>query len=278
MNAHQKSIDEFIKNTIKDLSDKEIVSCLRGLFPKQYQKIIKSRLTNLYKNISDISICIKFGAKSYCFIHDIDKFEKCEICKNKDVNFNINKFEFSKYCSYCASHLSKERLNAIENTCIKKHGAISHFSNGTLIREKIKDTVKNKYGVDNVFQIPLIKKKCNTSNSFKFKDYQFPSGRIEKIQGYENFAIDILLKNGIDEMDILTSKECPYVKYGINRLYFPDLFIKSQNKLIEVKSRYTYEVNLNNTIDKQISSKSSGYNHEIWILDKCGNILEIKGF
>ena len=43
-------------------------------------------------------------------------------------------------------------------------------------------------------------KKC-----FKSKEYVFPSGRIDKIQGYEHYALDFLLNNtNICEFDIIT--------------------------------------------------------------------------
>ena len=42
-----------------------------------------------------------------------------------------------------------------------------------------------------------------SKNAYKAFDYTFPSGRVERIQGYEDFTLDILLnEEGIDENDI----------------------------------------------------------------------------
>jgi len=76
-------------------------------------------------------------------------------------------------------------------------------------------------------------------------NYAFPSGRIEKIQGYEKYTLnDLLIKEGILEEDIVIKRnEVPEVWYkdntGKNRRYFVDCFIKSQNRCIETKSTWT---------------------------------------
>jgi hypothetical protein len=111
-----------------------------------------------------------------------------------------------------------------------------------------------------------------TKNSYKKKEYIFPSGKTIKLQGYENFAIDTLLKNNILEEDIITlnDKEHPKIKYFIKNksyIYFPDIFIKSQNKIIEVKSIYTYINKIDINEIKKEECIRQGYNFEFWILD-----------
>ena len=56
-------------------------------------------------------------------------------------------------------------------------------------------------------------------NSKKIKDYIFNSGRVEKIQGYENFMLDELIKNNVLEDDIIVNKKdvpCIYYKDNNN--------------------------------------------------------------
>ena len=50
--------------------------------------------------------------------------------------------------------------------------------------------------------------------------------------------------------------------------YFCDIFIPSENKLIEVKSEYTFEIQKEINLLKQKASRDLGYDHEIWIIDK----------
>jgi len=97
-----------------------------------------------------------------------------------------------------------------------------------------------KYGVEYVSQNPDISEK-QLKNSYKSKEYIFPSGKVEKIQGYENFMLDELLEKNISEEDIFVSrKSVPEVWFinskGKKSRYFVDCFIKSENKCIEVKS------------------------------------------
>ena len=118
----------------------------------------------------------------------------------------------------------------------------------------------------------------NKRSRFKQKNYKFKSGNVVKIQGYENLALDILLKT-YNENDIITkSEEVPKIKYyfqGKNRVYYPDLFIPIENKIIEVKSTYTYNIKIEQNLIKRDKTLKSGYNFEFWIFDNKGN-LEIK--
>jgi hypothetical protein len=117
-------------------------------------------------------------------------------------------------------------------------------------------------------------KKC-----FKSKEYVFPSGRIDKIQGYEHYALDFLLNNeNINESDIITGcKNVPTIWYNDEtdkkHRHYVDIFIPSQNKCIEVKSTWTAEKKKDCIFLKQNAAKELGYNYEIWVYDGKGNIV-----
>lgn len=61
------------------------------------------------------------------------------------------------------------------------------------------------------------------------------------IKGYEHLALDELVKI-YNEDDILTDRnDMPKIMYNFNDKtlrYYPDIYIKSENKIIEVKSTY----------------------------------------
>jgi hypothetical protein len=107
-----------------------------------------------------------------------------------------------------------------------------------------------------------------------------PSGKIIKIQGYENLALDYLINiENISENDILTGcKNVPTIWYNDNKekshRHYVDIYIPSQNKCIEVKSTWTAEKNKNCIYLKQESAKKLGYNYEIWIYNKKGERVE----
>ena len=135
----------------------------------------------------------------------------------------------------------------------------------------------NKYGVENNAQRPEIAEKITCSN-YKLKDYTFPSGRIDKVQGYEPFALnDLIHIYEIDETDIITGvKYVPEIWYydtnEKKHRHYVDIFIKSQNKCVEVKSSWT--VKKENVFKKQEAGKSLGYLYEIWIYDDKGKIIQ----
>ena len=136
-----------------------------------------------------------------------------------------------------------------------------------------------KYGTEYSIQTTEIMEKAS-KNAYKLKEYMFPSGRIEKVQGYEHYALDDLIKNeNINEIDIFTGcKNVPTIWYNDENKkkhrHYVDIFIKSQNLCIEVKSNWTAEKKKDNIFLKQKSGKELGYKYEIWIYNCKGIRVE----
>lgn len=134
---------------------------------------------------------------------------------------------------------------------------------------KRRNTVLEKYGVENPMQNACVQENFS-KKSKTYKDYIMPCGQSIKIQGYENTALDILFKQyHYASKDIIVSKlEVPSIWYlheGRSRRYFPDIFVKPQNKIIEVKSEWTYNADtLKNTLKKEACIRNE-YDFEFWI-------------
>jgi len=109
--------------------------------------------------------------------------------------------------------------------------------------------------------------KANNSGK-TYKDYIFPSGNKRRIQGYENFIIDELLKTFSENQIITDKKDVPVIKYYLQkqRKYYPDIYIPHLNKIIEVKSIWTLELNYIKNMIKSIETKKK-FDYEIWIYD-----------
>jgi hypothetical protein len=145
------------------------------------------------------------------------------------------------------------------------------------IKEKSKKTCLKKYGVEYPSQNIEIYEKMNKM-SYYLKEYTLPSGNIIKIQGYEHFALNELLKN-FNENDIITGcKNVPTIWYndesGKKHRHFVDIFIPSQNKCIEVKSTWTFKKQKEIVLLKKLTGKELGYLYEIWVYDNKGNKVE----
>ena len=114
---------------------------------------------------------------------------------------------------------------------------------------------------------------------YKTKPYKLPSGKELSIQGYENYAIDRLLNiEEIEEDDILTSRtevpECWYRDQSDKlRRYYTDIYIPSQNRCIEVKSKYTSQTSPIILETKINALKSLGFNVDIWIFNDKGELI-----
>ena len=106
-----------------------------------------------------------------------------------------------------------------------------------------------------------------------------PSGNLVKYQGYENLAIDELVKM-YEEDDICIGRtNIPSINYYINdtkHVYFPDFFIKSENKIIEVKSEWTLTIERGNVKEKAQATVKAGYKYEIWVYNGNKKKVETK--
>ena len=136
--------------------------------------------------------------------------------------------------------------------------------------------------VEYSMQNPIIHEKQQLS-AFKYKDYIFPSGRIENVQGYEPFHLNNLLKQGINENDIiLGATNIPHFKYefeGKEHIYFPDAFVKSPSKkylgeIHEVKSIYTYEKEIEKINEKCLAVLKTGYIMKLFIYSPKGDLIK----
>jgi hypothetical protein len=137
-----------------------------------------------------------------------------------------------------------------------------------------------RYGVRNVSQDPFIFEKI-VKKSYTGKKYKLPSGKVVHIQGYEGQAIDDLLDEKIEENDIYFGKDIPtfsYIQDNIQHVYHPDLFVKSQNLIVEVKSDYTYKKELDKNFLKFKKVIEDGYRLRLMIYNDKLNLIKDVNF
>jgi ribosomal protein L20A (L18A) len=155
-------------------------------------------------------------------------------------------------------------------TCLKNYGVENPNQSPVVMERTVKTNIK-RYGYRHPLQNPEIAERVMESG-LQPKRYMMPSGEIFWIRGVEPMIVDDLLKRGYKESDIiLKGKQKPTIKYinpEINKesFYFPDIYIVSENKIIEGKSKYTYELELEKNLAKQKACIEQGYNFEFIIL------------
>jgi hypothetical protein len=197
--------------------------------------------------------------------YGVDNPSKLEFIKSKKVKTSLIKYGVEYPWQL------KEIKEKVKNTMLYRYGV----KNALLLDISIKrarQKMKELYGVEYGFQSMDIQRKINR-NLYNIKEYKFPSGRKVYVMGYENIMLDLLLENNINEKDILTGYNCPIIKWidknGKKHKHIPDIFIKSLNKIIEVKSEWTSRKEcLNNIILKKKFAEEQGFIYVVNVIDK----------
>lgn len=247
----------------------------------------------------------KYGSKYYTETQEFkDKSQKSieknwegkHPTKHKSVQDKKKDTCLEKYGTDC---LLKNR-DLMKEGMIKKYGVeynmqdTGHKQNHKIIMEKRhggiflqSEEIRNKIGITNIIKYGFIYPTQNedisekqSRNSKKFKDYTFPSGKSIKIQGYENLALDILLQF-YQEDDIITGRKdisdiCGkfnYIYNGKNKRYFPDIYLKSKNLIIEVKSEYTFNQDIEINILKKNSILKNNIEFKYMVFNNNKNFL-----
>jgi hypothetical protein len=159
-------------------------------------------------------------------------------------------------------------------TNLERYG-VEHGLQSELVKAKGRATCLKRYGVEYTHQnIDIFNKAVKSSLSYK--KFILPSGRIVNLQGYEDIALKQLL-DVYKEDDILIGPKDIQNKIGqiwyINdkdkqSKYYPDFYIISENKIIEVKSEYTFRINYNKNKLKEKACLDNNLNFEFIIITK----------
>lgn len=241
-------------------------------------------------NVSQIEVFQNKKIETSIKNYGVNNPSQSQIIKNKKIETCMK--------NYGVQHPlhSKIVIDKIKITCLETYGCESVLQD-TNTKLKIKNRMIEKYGVENPSQCQTIQnKKIETNiakygfihpsqnkeymdnlskNTYKLKDYILPSGNIIKIQGYENYAFDEILQQGILEEDIINGcKNVPEIWYedesNKKHRHYVDIFIPMLNKCIEVKSTWTAEKKKDNIFFKQEAGKNAGYLYEIWVYNGKG--------
>jgi len=239
----------------------------------------KSRQTNLKLRGVEYSLQ-SFEIKEKIKQTNLIKYGVENPSQNLQVKEKIKKTMFINHGVEHAlqSNEIKQKMN---NTMLKIYG-VENPSQSKELHEKKKQTCLTNYGVEYPAQNAEISEKT-MKNGLKFKEFKFPNGTIIKVQGYEPIALQILLNIGYKQEDIITSKnEVPEVWYldenNKKHRYFCDIYIKTIDKIIEVKSTWTYNFEKEINLLKANACLELGYDFEFWIInrDKSYKIIKIK--
>jgi hypothetical protein len=138
-------------------------------------------------------------------------------------------------------------------------------------------TCQERYGVDNPTQDPIIFGRQQARMRKKIYKIRL-AGTEVSLSGYEPRAIQYLLTQEHlqeDDLAVKHSQGLPHIPYtfkGKVSVYHPDIYVKSQNRIIEVKSSYTYEADLEKNLAKSRATKALDYKFNFYIFNKDSSI------
>jgi len=142
----------------------------------------------------------------------------------------------------------------------------NHWMRNQEVIDKRKKTYLERFGVEHPMQTNEVFEK-NLNSAYRRKEYKWKSGEISLVQGYEPQVLSELEEKGYTYMDIKTAQtdmpEIWYYKGDVKRRYFPDIYIPSENLIIEVKSSFTLNNDLETNELKFEAVKNAGFNFKL---------------
>jgi hypothetical protein len=237
---------------------------------KKLCKYCNENFETIYKHIL---FCSRSCASKYKWKNDL-AYHNSMIAFQKDYQNKPESIEANSNCSIelWSSLAYKEKMSKIQKSAQNNpllNVERSRFHKEYQNRPDVKE--KNIRRMIELWKNPEYAHKVQI-NGFKYKDYVLPSGEIIKIQGYENKVLDELLET-YSEDDIIAGVSDMYKKIGQipyifnNHIhnYLPDIFIISENKIIEVKSKYWYDMHKKQNLAKEHGCLQQGFNFEFRI-------------
>ena len=196
--------------------------------------------------------------KTYVIHTKYDGLYYCLKCSSKKrENIMLDKYGHKSYTQTDEFKLKSKK------TCLKKYGH-EFYQSSNNYKDKIVKTCLDKYGTTNVMQVSEFFERQGSS-SYKFNKYNDLT-----YQG--TYELDFIEKY----YDRVTIKKIDPIEYELDgklHYYHSDFYLPEYNLIVEIKSSYTYEYELNKNLSKKEYSIKNGYNF-LFVIDKNYDDLE----
>lgn len=225
--------------------------------------------------------CGKILETKYCSYCDPRRDKKLDLCKGKCANIKRENTNEELYgVKNCFQNYDKK--DKAKDTMIKKYGVDHNMKTKKCLDDRKKTYLKN-YGVDNPSKSKIIKEKKEKTclinfgvksplqNSDVFKRNRLSAYRInnynETITYQGSYEFDFL-NTYYDKILIINPNfTINYTIDDISHKYHPDFYCEDYNLIVEIKSDYTYNKEIDKNLAKEKYSLLNGYNF-IFIINK----------
>ena len=160
----------------------------------------------------------------------------------------------------------------------KRLDTINKFYSKEYLEKRRKEGLKNKYGFENYNNQPKKELTClakygvrHTNQVDEIFDRVQKSAMVlktYKLWKYRgSYELDFILFCERSNICVENAKSIKFVYDGKSRRYFPDFYYAKNNLIIEIKSTYTMNLDLNLNLAKKQSAINAGFNF-MFIVDK----------
>jgi hypothetical protein len=205
-----------------------------------------------------------------------EKFIENDLLKFK-VSLTTEQLEGQKKCGMISqiiqnNYILSEKIDQLYDNAIPRRQKVDMFLND--IVEIPKCEICKKTCLSRLTHREFRKtcsEKCRRELEASFKSYVLDIGGEKiKVQGYERYVLPTLIEQyGRSDLKIgFENNPIEYTMDGKLKNYYPDIFVKSENKIIEVKSTRTFELDRKKNLCKRDGCISKGYNFNFYIWHK----------
>jgi len=239
--------------------EKQKLTCIEKFGIDSYQK------SDICKESKKQTCLIKYKTDSYTQTDDFKKKSK-DTCLKKygkehysQTDESIKRSENTCLEKYGKEYYSQtdECKEKVKKTSLKKYGH-NYYSSSVECRNRVKNTCVEKYGVEYPIQNPDVFQKQRIS-LLKFKKYK-------NILYQGTYELDFLV-NFYDKLEIKKPKTIKYKYENVIKIYHPDFYLPKYNLIVEIKSDYTYNKEIEKNEQKKLAVLENGFNF-IFIIDK----------
>jgi hypothetical protein len=218
---------------------------------KEVRQLAKKNITSYPFEDKKIQDKIKKGnIKKYGVENQFQR----EDIKRKIKEFNLENYGVAYYSQ------SKEYREKYKETIKKKYGC-DHYSKTEEFKTKFKTTSNERYNADHPMQnIDIFnKQQMSIFKTRKFKNTDIYYTGSYELEFLEKFYDKIYIENGPSIF---------YMFNGVKKVYFSDFYIPPKNTIIEIKSRWVYNLqDLKKNKLKEKAAIDSGFSY-LMIMEK----------
>lgn len=157
------------------MNDDIILFCKEIYNTHQFRYIKSPANKSFFNEIKKLTVCLEGTIKLFTpsrrvwhVLHNMYELPKCKMC-GKDCVWHPTFHHYSEFCSKQCSRDSGEEYAKKDAKCIERYG-FANARRSPIIKNKIKETMIEKYGVDNYFksdEFSQLKKDVCVNSLFK---------------------------------------------------------------------------------------------------------------